>query len=380
MSDEIKETPKQPALCPTCGTRVAPNASRCVVCGTEFADDGSGSKERGSAQITLSVPLAMGLLAVFALLAAGLTYGFTRVLGVGGDGEEVDATITETATITNTPEPTFTETPEPTFTPLPDIEYTIQASDTCNGIAIRYNISLQALLQANPGMVCELLSVGQTIMVPQPTPTASPQPTATLSEAEQTIAACDIITYEVEANDTLDFIARNYNVDMAAIMDYNNMGSEVVFIGQVLRIPLCERLPTAGPTPTATAPPPYPAPNLLLPQDGAAFTLANDTVTLQWASVGELRDNESYQVTIVDVTEGSGTVRLLDYVTDTKYIVPTTFRPNDTLPHIMSWRVQVVRQTGVDEDGEPIYEVGGSVSLPRYFTWSGAAVDATPTP
>jgi hypothetical protein len=167
---------------------------------------------------------------------------------------------------------------------------------------------------------------------------------------------------------------------MAAIMDYNDMGSEVVFIGQVLRIPLCERLPTAGPTPTATAPPPYPAPNLLLPQDGAAFTLANDTVSLQWASVGELRENEFYQVTIVDVTEGSGTVRLIDFVTDTKYIVPTTFRPNDALPHIMSWRVQVVRQTGVDEEGEPIFEVGGAVSLPSYFTWSGAAVDATPTP
>ena len=362
MSEDIKDNIKHPTLCPTCGTRIGPNASRCVVCGTEFDADGAPSRDRESAQITLSVPVAIGLLAVFALLAAGLTYGFTRVLGVGGDGAVAETTITETPTITNTAEPTFTESPQPTLTPLPDLEYTIQASDTCNGIAIRYSITLQALLQANPGMVCELLSVGKTINVPQP------------------IAACDVVTYEVEANDTLDFIARNYNVDMGAIMDYNNMASEVVFIGQVLRIPLCERLPTAGPTPTATSPPPYPAPNLLLPQDGSAFTLANDTVTLQWASVGELRDNESYRVTIVDVTEGSGTVRLTDYVTDTKYIVPTTFRPTDTLPHIMSWRVQVVRQTGVDEDGEPIYEVGGSVSLPRYFTWSGIAVETTPTP
>lgn len=380
MSEDIKDNIKHPTLCPTCGTRIGPNASRCVVCGTEFDADGAPSRDRESAQITLSVPVAIGLLAVFALLAAGLTYGFTRVLGVGGDGTVAETTITETPTITNTAEPTFTESPQPTLTPLPDLEYTIQASDTCNGIAIRYSITLQALLQANPGMVCELLSVGQTINVPQPTPTASPEPSATLSVAEQTIAACDVVTYEVEANDTLDFIARNYNVDMGAIMDYNNMASEVVFIGQVLRIPLCERLPTAGPTPTATSPPPYPAPNLLLPQDGSAFTLANDTVTLQWASVGELRDNESYRVTIVDVTEGSGTVRLTDYVTDTKYIVPTTFRPSDTLPHIMSWRVQVVRQTGVDEEGEPIYEVGGSVSLPRYFTWSGIAVETTPTP
>ena len=34
----------------------------------------------------------------------------------------------------------------------------------------------------------------------------------------------------------------------------------------------------------------------------AAFTLANDVVTLQWASIGTMRENEAYQITIEDVT------------------------------------------------------------------------------
>ncbi len=57
-----------------------------------------------------------------------------------------------------------------------------------------------------------------------------------------------------------------------------------------------------------------------------------------------------------------------------------TFRPNDTLPHIMRWDVSVVRQTGTDANSNPIYVSGGAVSDRRHFTWSGAAVASTPTP
>jgi hypothetical protein len=71
---------------------------------------------------------------------------------------------------------------------------------------------------------------------------------------------------------------------------------------------------------------------------------------------------------------------LVDYVTDTKYIVPTSFRPNDNLPHVMKWWVTVVRQSGNDSAGKPIYESAGDVSEQRAFSWIGAAVATTPTP
>jgi hypothetical protein len=165
---------------------------------------------------------------------------------------------------------------------------------------------------------------------------------------------------------------------MQAIIDWNGLSTNNVIIDTQLTIPLCMRAATPGPSPTPTTPPPYPAANLLLPADGAHFTLAADTVTLQWASVGALRDNERYQVIIEDITGQTGR-KLTQYVTDTKFIVPVTFRPQDNDPHILRWWVVVVRQTGADDQGNPIWSTAGAASPWRDFSWSGAGPAATPT-
>jgi hypothetical protein len=73
-------------------------------------------------------------------------------------------------------------------------------------------------------------------------------------------------------------------------------------------------------------------------------------------------------------------VRLIAQVTDTKYIVPVTFRPSDPLPHILRWYVVTVRKSGTAASGETRYEPAGASSLKRDFTWSGSAPPATPTP
>jgi hypothetical protein len=164
---------------------------------------------------------------------------------------------------------------------------------------------------------------------------------------------------------------------MEAIREENGLPGDSVYLGQSIIIPLCRRFATPGPSPTPTPPPPYPAPNLLLPADGTPFTLASDSVTLQWASVGTLRENEAYAVSVLDVTTGAGDT-LVDYVTDTKYIVPATLRPNDNVPHVFRWWVTVVRQVGTDESGNPIWEPAGAVSAERLL-WSEQPAP-TPTP
>jgi LysM repeat protein len=379
MTDQAQEPTTERLLCPTCGTSLAENATRCVVCGAVLQTTKGRNTPRARSQITISLPLALILIAIFAVVTAGLTYAATILI----DDEQnaiPSLTPTYTATQSLTPEPTATETIASSPTLLPPLEYMIVEGDTCLGIAVTFDVSVQSILILNPGLVCEVLVVGNIINIPQPTPTPSPEPTATLPPEEATLAACEKITYTVEANDTLSGIARNYNVSIQSIMNFNGMTSETVYVGQVLIIPLCERLPTPGPSPTVTPPPPHPAPNLLLPQDGAAFTLAHDTITLQWASVGELRDNEFYRVIVEDITEGSGTMRLEAYVTDTKYIVPTSLRPSESVAHIMRWWVQVVRQVGTTLDGEPTYRSAGAISVKRDFSWSGAVPGATPTP
>jgi LysM repeat protein len=265
----------------------------------------------------------------------------------------------------------------------PPLRYTIVDGDTCGGIAFFFDVSVRSIVELNNlGTEC-LLSVGTEIQIPHPTPTVTPEPSATLSPAEATEAACPKENYTVEANDTLFGIAQNYNVSMQSVKDYNGLISDTVFEGQRLVIPLCERLTVGGATPTPTQPPPYPAPNLLLPRDGEAFTLANDTVNLQWASVGTLREGEFYRVTVVDVTEqtiGSGDKTLIDYVSDTKYIVPSDFRPSGEAPHVMRWWIETVRLTGTTPSGDPRYANAGASSVQRVFTWSGGTVAATATP
>ena len=332
-------------------------------------------------EITLSLPAALGALVIVLLIGAAVVYFVLQSGFIGTTLTEptLEATPTETPTITPTGTDVPTQTPIPTATPPPPFEYSVRSGDTCGGIAIAFGVSVQSIIILNNLPTTCIISPNQVLKIPYPTPTPAPPPTDIPNEATQTAQACEKVPYTVQANDTLSSISLNYNVPQDAIKRYNGLSTDNVFVGSVLLIPLCARFATPGPTPTPTIPPPYPAPNLLLPADGAAFTLANDVVTLQWASIGALRDNEAYQVTVEDVTAGQA-VRITDYVTDTKYIVPTSFRPNDNLAHLIRWWVTTVRQNGVDDQGQPIYISAGAISEKRGFTWVGVAVQGSPSP
>ena len=330
-------------------------------------------------EVTLSLPVALAILAGLLILGAGgLYFALKGTNQIQPPTAVPSPTITPTLTVTPTETLIPTETPTPT--PEPPIDYTVQAGDSCGAIASLYSSSVGAIIALNSlNSTCTNLKIGQVIKVPRPTPTPLPAATSTLEPAAATRAACDTVAYTVQANDTLSSIASNYGVKMQAIKDFNGLSTDSVFIEQKLSIPLCMRDATPGPSPTPTIPPPYPAPNLLLPADGAPFTLSNDSVTLQWASIGTLRANESYQITIEDVTAGTGR-KLVAFVTDSKYIVPVTFRPADTVSHVMRWTVDTVRQTGTDDQGNPIWAPAGALSTPRTFTWTGGGVAPTATP
>jgi LysM repeat protein len=366
------------------------SATRCLVCGTELTarskvEQKATKQVEKSVQasrmpeITLGLPAALGLMAIILLIGAGVVYG---ALNLGGRVVEPTPipTVTETALPTSTATPVPTLTPIPTATELPPFDYTVAAGDTCSLIALNFGISVNSLIILNNLPVsCNNLYIGQVLKVPYPTATPAPLPTNTLPPEEAARAQCEKVSITVQENDTLSSISLNYAVPMSAIKEYNGLSTDNVFLGQTLLIPLCERAATPGPSPTPTTPPPYPAPNLLLPADGGAFTLANDVVTLQWSSIGTLRDNESYRVIVEDITEGQAR-RLTDYVTDTKYIVPTTFRPKDNVAHVIRWWVSTVRQTGTDEQGQPIYSSAGADSQKWVFTWVGSAPQGTPAP
>lgn len=363
------------------------DATRCLVCGADLTNTEKTAQSTKVVQgsrmpsITISLPAALGLLALFLGIGAVIVFFALRqtpeaaVPPTATSTETPTATTTQTATIT--PLPTLTSTPEPSPTP---ITYMVKANDTCISIAAFFNTSVQSIVTLNNlPAACNTLYINQPILIPQPTPTASPMPSATYSLVEQTEAACEKVEIIVQSTDTLGSISAIYNVPMDAIREENGLPNDTVYLGQPLVIPLCRQFATPGPSPTATPPPPYAAPNLLLPANGAPFSLADDSITLQWAAVGSLNTNEAYQVTIEDLTSGMGP-SLIDQVTDTKYLVSSTLRPTDGIAHIFSWIIEVVRITGSDESGNPMWTSAGIASTPRYFSWIGAPSVITPTP
>jgi LysM repeat protein len=377
-------------ICPTCGTRLSENATRCLVCGTEFTakpEPKATKKVEKSVQasrmpvVTLSLPAAVGILAVVVIIAASIAFFSLRASAPEGTFETVEtATPTETPTATLPATATIPNTDVPTATLQPPFDYTVAAGDgTCSQLAFTFGVSVQSIIIENNLPSSCPISVGQKLKIPYPTPTIPPPATSTPLPVDATKQACETVPITVQDGDTLSTIAANYAVPPEAIKAFNGRTTDNVFVGENLLVPLCMRAATPGPTPTATIPPPYPAPNLLLPADGAAFTLANDVVTLQWASVGTLRDAEAFQITVEDITADQ-TRRLTDFVTDTKYIVPTSYRPKDNVAHILRWWITPVRQAGTDDQGQPIWVNAGAVSEKHDFSWVGVAIEGTPSP
>ncbi len=136
------------------------------------------------------------------------------------------------------------------------LDYTVRAGDTCLGIALSHGVSVQSIIAANNlSSVC-ILSVGQQIKIPYPTPTPASSLTDIPNAAVQTMKACETQAYTVQADDTLASISVNYNVPQEAIKYYNGLSTDTIFIGQSLIIPLCEQ--SAAPEPAATLTPTEP--------------------------------------------------------------------------------------------------------------------------
>ncbi|MGH2524200.1 MAG: LysM peptidoglycan-binding domain-containing protein, partial [Anaerolineales bacterium] len=306
------------------------------MCGTDLSlgNTGKGAAARGRSlgapRVTLSLPVLLLLICLLLLAGVGAVFG-----AMGGIRFAERDTPTPTATITPLPTftspPTATETPVPTPTPLPPVSYTVVGGDTCIKIALEHNVSVQSIIELNKLDPNCILSVGVVLQVPQPTYTPTPLPSATLRVEDLAQPTTAVFTYTVHAGDTLQGIANVYNLSVVDLMTENGItDASQIREGQVLIIPL-DKVVTPGPTPTPSPPPPYLAANLLVPADGQFFT-ANDPVTLQWASVGELRTGEFYMVVIEDITCACGNIEKLT-TSETKLIVPPELRAADG-----SWR------------------------------------------
>ena len=96
-------------------------------------------------------------------------------------------------------------------------EYVVKKGDTLYSIARKYNTSVDNLKSIN-NITTDSLAIGQIIKLPSTSSTASD-------------------TYIVKKGDSLYSIARTYNISVDKLKEINNLTSNALAIGQVLKIP-----------------------------------------------------------------------------------------------------------------------------------------------
>lgn len=96
--------------------------------------------------------------------------------------------------------------------------YIVKSGDSLYSIAQKYNTTVDELKKLN-NLTSNLLSIGQSLKIP------------TKSEN-------NYIEYTVKKGDNLYSIARNFGLTQSELMDYNNLTSNLLSIGQILKIPI----------------------------------------------------------------------------------------------------------------------------------------------
>ncbi len=358
-------------------------ATTCLMCGASLVEEEATPEEEekdqrglpGWARALIVVALAL------AILSAG-SFGLYTLMTAEPDLEDVTPIALPTRTPAAAPTSTTTQTPAPTSTstptPVPPLAHPVQEGETLIDIAATYNTTVDAILALNPDVDSELIRVGQILLIP--VPTSTPGPTSTLEPGVPTPTPADYIVHVVSPGETLISIAEEHQVSVSLIRAANGLPADddTIRVNQSLVIPVGTPMPSPTPTidrnATPTPVPSYPVPPLLSPPNDAILVGSDDPILLQWASVGVLRDNDWYALTLFQLP--GGVISATTYTRATAWRVPLDLMPaSDADVREFLWQVQVVRETR-DRNGELVYEKAGAPSQVQVFTW----LEPTPTP
>lgn len=101
--------------------------------------------------------------------------------------------------------------------------YVVQRGDTLYSIANKYGVTVNEIKVAN-NLTSNLLSIGQRLIIPSATP-------------EPPISG-EYVVYKVNKGDTLYGIAKEFGVTVQELIDFNQLSSSTLSIGQELLIPI----------------------------------------------------------------------------------------------------------------------------------------------
>lgn len=105
--------------------------------------------------------------------------------------------------------------------------YRVRKGDMLGTIAQNHNVSVSAIKSVN-SMNTDLIRIGQMLRIPTP---------ASLAKGEFRLGSNSHIIYRVRKGDALGKIAQRYDVSIAALKSANVLHSDLIIVGQKLRIP-----------------------------------------------------------------------------------------------------------------------------------------------
>ena len=161
---------------------------------------------------------------IFGPLTETAVKAFQRQFGLVVDGIIGSATWNAIVTQYNN----LQTTPPPSY-----ITYTVQAGDTLWLLAHRLGTTVEAIKALN-NLTSDVLQIGQQLRIPLGGAVPEPPPS--------------YITHTVQAGDTLWLLAQRFGTTVEAIKALNNLTSDILQIGQQLRIPSGGTVPEPPPS------------------------------------------------------------------------------------------------------------------------------------
>ncbi|RSD25528.1 LysM peptidoglycan-binding domain-containing protein [Mesobacillus subterraneus] len=129
-----------------------------------------------------------------------------------------------------------------TSTSSSDTIYVVKSGDTLWGISKQYGMTISALKSLN-GLTSDVIHPRQRLKV------SGSAPAATTAVTTSTAA-----TYTVKSGDNLSTIAARHNLSLSQLKSINNLTSDLIYPGQVLKLSGSATTPVATNVSTATAP------------------------------------------------------------------------------------------------------------------------------
>jgi len=134
----------------------------------------------------------------------------------------------------------------PSLTLPPEVgavaDHKIAKGESFSTLALKYGVSLKAIVDANPNLVPTKLKIGDVVKIPAKTAAPAANGSATTAEAAD--------TYTVKSGDVLGTIAKKHGTSVPELQRLNNLPTTQIKVGQKLKLPP-KAAPPAGAVPPA---------------------------------------------------------------------------------------------------------------------------------